>query len=218
MKLHSRRTTIPILAFALLVLSVMALSAQVDTTGRIETTRDPSGRTSDSEARARLIEAVKRDSILLAQFLDSLQNSYDARVKRALTFDPAEWRPTDADRARRAAEIWAAQGFDKVFQNIPRVQLVSVPLGAIAVALGLAEDVSPRIKYTMMATDSVSVIVYNTNADTVRVIVSGLQRPGVYDFNWDMKNSAGGKAPMGHYIAEVIVGRRLVLRKRIEVP
>lgn len=209
---------ISIIAIAFLTLSAMSLWAQVDSTEAAQPRRDPSGRLTDGEFRARLVDAVKRDSVLLAQFMDSLQSTPEARMRRALTFDPSIWRPTEADRARRAAEIWAAQGFDKVFQNIPRAQLVSVPLGAIAVALGLAEDVSPRIKYTMIATDSVSVVIYSTSADTVRVIISGLQRPGVYDFNWDLKSDDGSKAPMGHYVAEVLVGRRLVVRKRIEVP
>ena len=102
------------------------------------------------ESMARLRDAVKRDSILISQYLDSLRSTPQERMRRALTFSPSEWKPTEADRARRAEEIWRSQGFDKIFGNIPRVQLMSVPLG--------------------------------------------------------------------HYVAEVVVGRRLVLRKRIEVP
>lgn len=206
-------------AVALLCLLVFSSAfAQVDTAGGRNIERDPSGRSTDMESMARLRDAVKRDSILISQYLDSLRSTPQERMRRALTFSPSEWKPTEADRARRAEEIWRSQGFDKIFGNIPRVQLMSVPLGAIAAALGLTEDVSPRIKYTILATDSVSVIVYNTEADTIRVIVNGLQRPGVYDFNWDMNGGDGHRVPLGHYVAEVVVGRRLVLRKRIEVP
>jgi len=192
--------------------------AQIDTTQPRRDERDPSGRKTHIDSRQELRDAVKRDSVLISQFLDSLRSTPEERMKRALTFNAADWQPTEADRARRAEEIWKSQGFDKIFSNIPRVQLMSMSLGAIAMALGLTEDVSPRIRYSLLSTDSVSVIVYNTQADTVRVIVNTIQRPGVYDFNWDMIASNGHRATMGHYVAEVIVGRRLVLRKRIEVP
>lgn len=166
----------------------------------------------------RLVDVVKRDSVLISGWLDSLRNTPEARMKRALTLAPSDWMPTAADRARHADELWRAQGFDKIFQNIPRVNLVSVPMGAIWRALGIIEDVTPRIKYTLLRTDSVSVRVYNLQAELVAVVVDGSQRPGVYDFNWNMLGSDGKRVSYGDYIAEVVVGQRLLLRKRIEVP
>ncbi|MBC8145394.1 MAG: hypothetical protein H7X80_07395, partial [bacterium] len=96
--------------------------------------------------------------------------------------------------------------------------LFGVSTGAVFRALGLVEDVTPRITYTLTSTQPVTVKVYNLEAELIAVIVNGSQRPGVYDFEWDLRDMDGKRVPYGNYVAEVIVGRALVLRKRIEAP
>src|SRR5205823_3912114 len=44
--------------------------------------------------------ALRRDSSALTAYLDSLANTPEAIRRRNLTFDPREWQPTEADRAR----------------------------------------------------------------------------------------------------------------------
>jgi len=165
----------------------------------------------------RLRETIRRDSAALRAYMDSLANTPEARMRRNLAMNPSEWMPSAADRARRDEDIKQSQSFDMIHQNIPRAG-VSMSLQAIGRALGLIEDVTPRIEYTLRRTDSVSVKVYDLTARIVRVITNGVQSPGVYSFDWDMLDNVGHRVVAGDYIAEVVVNRRLVLRKRIEVP
>lgn len=192
----------------------------------VDTTRYPSweeeavsqsGYLGEPGSMERLLETIRRDSASLRAFMDSLAGTPQAIMRRNLAMNYSDWKPSPADKARRDEEIWRSQSMDKIHQNIPRVG-VSMSMGDIARALGLAEDVTPRIKYTLMRTDSVSVRVYDLTTKLVRVIVSGPQSPGVYSFDWDMLDDTGRKVVAGDYIAEVVVQRRLLLRKRIEVP
>jgi len=165
-----------------------------------------------------LREVLARDHAMLRAFLDSLANTPLAIMRRNLAMNPRDWMPTEADRARREEDIRRSQGWDMIYRhNVPRIG-VSVPLSSIGQALGLVEDVSPRISYTLLRTDSVSVRVYDLTSRLVGILVDGVQSPGEYRFDWDMNNSMGTRVAAGDYVAEVIVGKRLVLRKRIVVP
>lgn len=191
-----------------------------DSTVRVPSTGGSSGQyqgTPDTTAMQRLRETIRRDSALVRAYLDSIANTPLARMRRNLAMNPREWMTSDADRRRRDDEIKNSQSWDDIHQNIPRAG-ISVPLQAIGRALGIIEDVTPRIKYTLTRTDSITVKVYDLTAGIVRVIVNGVQSPGVYDFDWDMADNRGRRVAAGDYIAEVVVNRRLVLRKRIEVP
>jgi hypothetical protein len=166
----------------------------------------------------RLRTTVTLDHPMIRDYLDSLQNTPEAIMRRNLAMDPSLWRPTDADRARRDDDIKRSQGWDQIYQNIPRVGF-SIPLSSIGRALGLVEDVTPRIKYTLLATDNVTVKVYDLMARTVAVMVDGVQSPGEYRMDWNMRDDNGHRVSSGDYVAEVVVGgKRLMLRKRIEVP
>ncbi len=155
---------------------------------------------------------------MLRAFLDSLATTPLAIMRRNLAMNPRDWMPTAADRARREEDIRRSQGWDMIYRhNVPRIG-VSVPLSSIGQALGLVEDVSPRISYTLLRTDSVSVRVYDLTSRLVAILVEGAQSPGEYRFDWDMNNSMGTRVAAGDYVTEVIVGKRLVLRKRIVVP
>ena len=164
-----------------------------------------------------LRETLERDHAAIRAYLDSLDNTPLAIMRRNLAMNPRDWMPTAADRARREEDIRRSQGWDLIYQNIPRVG-VSVPLRSIGQSLGLVEDVSPKIYYTLLHTDSVSVRVYDITSRLVVVLVDGVQSPGEYRFDWDMLDAGGKRVSAGDYFAEVIVGKKLVLRKRIEVP
>ncbi len=164
-----------------------------------------------------LRETIRRDSALLRAYMDSLAITPLALMHRNLALNPREWMPTAADTRRRDDDIKQSQSWDQIHQNIPRVG-ASVSLQDIGRVLGLIEDVTPRIKYTLTRTDSITVKVYDLTSRNIRVIVNGVQSPGVYSFDWDLQDNDGQRVVAGDYIAEVIVARRLVVRKRIEVP
>lgn len=167
--------------------------------------------------RARLRQDVRLDSLELVWMLDSLDNTPSARMRRNLAMGPDDWRPTPGERAAREAEIRRSMDMDFVFPN-SYIQLFGISTGAVFRALGLVEDVTPRIAYTLMRTEAVSVRIYTMGAELVTTLVDAPQRPGKYSFDWDLHDAQGVRVPYGNYIAEVIVGGRMVLRKRIEAP
>lgn len=167
--------------------------------------------------RPRLRGDVRLDSLDLVYLLDSLDNTPAERMRRNLAMSPSDWRPTPGERAAREADLRRAMDMDFVFPN-SYVQLFGISTGAVFRALGLVEDVTPRITYTLMRTELVTVKIYTMEAVLVATLVDAPQRPGAYDFEWDFLDAQGVRVPYGNYIAEVIVGGRMVLRKRIEAP
>jgi hypothetical protein len=167
---------------------------------------------------ARMRAELRLDSLGLVAFLDSLANTPEAIRNRNLTFDPKTWQPTEADKARRNADIARALDWQDLHPNLPFTPLLAVPLKSIGQALGLTEDTSPNIKYTLTHTQHVSVKVYDPLANEVVTLVDDVQRPGVYSFEWDMKDAGGQRVHYGDYVAEVIADKQLLLQKRIEVP
>lgn len=166
---------------------------------------------------ARLRRDSRLDSTYLALLLDSLDNTTQARMRRNLAMNPSDWMPTEADRKAREADFRRAMDMDFVFPH-SYVQLFGISTGAVFRALGLVEDVTPRITYTLTRTEQVVVRIYNLEAELITTIVNGSQSPGVYDFKWDFNDAEGRRVPYGNYVGEVIVGGRMVLRKRIEAP
>jgi hypothetical protein len=160
---------------------------------------------------------MRLDSLDLVALLDSLDNSADARMRRNLAMAPSDWMPTEGERRAREEELRRSMDMDFVFPN-SYVQLFGISTGAVFRALGLIEDVTPRIRYTLMRTEPVTVKIYTIQAELVTTLVDSPQRPGEYDFEWDFRDAQGVRVPYGNYVAEVIVGNRLVLRKRIEAP
>jgi hypothetical protein len=161
---------------------------------------------------------LRRNRELLIAYLDSLAHTPEAIRQRNLTFDPRDWQPTAADRARRNEDIARALDWSYIHPNLPFTPLLAVPLGGIFSALGLTEDVSPHINYTLTSTQMVSVKVYDREAHMVATIIDGVQRPGVYSFDWNMRDDGGGRVAPGDYVAEVIANKTMMLRKHIVVP
>ena len=224
-----RRAT---LVCALVALSFVAADAQTGSSGRLpriddeqlDTAYMPGMRNRVDTMRrdtlpgiARLRRDLRLDSLELVHMLDSLESTVQARMRRNLAMSPSDWMPTKGERARREQEIRQSMDMDFVFPN-SYAPLFSVSTGAVFRALGLAEDLTPRITYTLTRTEHVTVRIYNIRAELVRTIVNASQRPGVYDFEWDLRDDSGVRVAYGNYVAEVIVGNRLALRKRIEAP
>lgn len=166
----------------------------------------------------KLEHVVSHDSAGMIWFLDSIASTPQAVMLRNLAFNARDWQPTEADRARREDDILRSQDYDYIFGGRRYLKLASIPMSDIFTALGLKEDVTPRITYTVTSTQHVTVIIYTLSAVRFVTVVDADQAPGTYRITWDMKSPGGQRAASGDYVAEVIVGNTVALRKRIEVP
>lgn len=150
--------------------------------------------------------------------------------------------PTKSDKFNRAQLIYNAMDLpSEVFRPVP-VELsnyqygimmsqnsvtgintynpfgLKIPISSITGILGLSEDVSPIIQYTLEYPVHVQVLVYSVNATVVATIFEGRQNAGKYTYTWNGRDDAGKPMPRGDYIAEVRIGNEKYLRKRIVVP
>ncbi len=81
--------------------------------------------------------------------------------------------------------------------------------------LGIVEDVSPTIKYSLAITADVEIVVYSIQAIAVATLFKGVQSPGNYTITWNGRDDNGRLMPSGDYIAEVRIGQERYVRKRI---
>ena len=169
----------------------------------------------------RLSHEIRNDSVRLRALIDSIQNSTAAVIAANLRFDdPSQWQPTERQKREREEMIAVTQDRDWIYpQDITRIPVFSLPLSSIGQTLGLVEDVTPRIAYTLLSTRQISVIIYTQSALPMVTLVDGTQKPGEYSFNWDFNDANDRRALPGSYFVEVIAdGTELLLRKRIVVP
>ncbi len=202
----------------LLLLFISATVAVAQPTGSSGTRRNDTLRPLTIDPRHLLREAVRQDSLAWLDYMDSLNNTRAAIMQRNMAMTMRDWMPSERDRMNRSRDIARAQDRGFLYRDIPRVQLFSIAPTAIGMALGIDEDVTPKINYTVTATMPVTVKVYGLDAVLVATMVEGVQSPGVYKLVWDFKDVNGIRVPYGNYVAEVMAGNRLLLRKRIEVP
>jgi hypothetical protein len=94
---------------------------------------------------------------------------------------------------------------------------LSIPLSLIGSLLGLTEDVSPTIKYTVEQPAEVEIVIYSVQAIAITRILKAPQGAGGYSVTWDLRTDAGFRVPVGDYIAEVRIGLQGYVRKRIRV-
>jgi hypothetical protein len=92
---------------------------------------------------------------------------------------------------------------------------MQVALNDIAKFFGLAEDVSPEIRYSIEADANIEIVVYSTQARVIATVFSGPQSRGSYEVVWNGRDDAGRQAPNGDYVAEVRIGTDRIVRKRI---
>ena len=95
---------------------------------------------------------------------------------------------------------------------------VRIGLNDIGVFLGISEDVSPVIKYSVEYSMLVKVVVYSTAAREVAMMFQGQQVPGTYQLTWNGRDDKGRPMPSGDYVAEVRLGNDRFIRKRITIP
>ena len=99
--------------------------------------------------------------------------------------------------------------------TMPRFGKFSID--AILSMLGLSEDVSPEITYSIDFVADVEVVVYSISSSVVATLFNGRQVPGRYTITWNGRDSKGKLMPPGDYIAEVRIGKEKYIRKRIVI-
>jgi hypothetical protein len=104
------------------------------------------------------------------------------------------------------------------FVKTQQVGGMKVSLGAIAMFLGLIEDTSPNIPYSLYETSEVEVVIYSVQASVIASLYKGVQLPGSYKLFWNFRDDKGRTQPSGDYIAEVRIGKDRTVRKRIYIP
>ena len=125
--------------------------------------------------------------------------------------------PTGNEIVQR--RIALENAFHVPFVNtLPKISGFQIPVSQIAALLGLIEDVSPDIKYSIDYTVEVEVVVYSVKAVVIATMFKGIQPPGSYKLTWNGRDENGRKAESGDYIAEVIIGKEKYIRKRIFLP
>ncbi len=127
---------------------------------------------------------------------------------------PSEWlEPTNVEIAQRETMLMNAFNVPFVKTYVPGAGLISV--GQIATFLGLVEDTSPNIVFSLDAAVKVEIVIYSTNAQVVRTIYRGTLTPGSHRYVWDGKSDEGLSLPPGDYVAEVRIGGNKYVRKWI---
>lgn len=129
---------------------------------------------------------------------------------------PSEWlEPTAVEIAQRETMLMNAFNVPFVKTYVPGAGLISV--GQIATFLGLVEDTSPNIVFSLEAAIKVEIVIYSTNAQVVRTIYRGTLTPGSHRYVWDGKSDEGLSLPPGDYVAEVRMGENKYVRKWIRL-
>ncbi|MCS6807504.1 MAG: hypothetical protein RML40_02330 [Bacteroidota bacterium] len=149
----------------------------------------------------------------------------EAAIAAMNAIDPRAFLPTAQEQTfynYGIAQSFTIPGVFDPFQRyggLPGVggSGVSVPLALIGSLLGLTDDVSPTIRYTVEQPAEVEIIIYSVQAIAIARILKAQQNAGGYAITWNLKNDQGLSVPPGDYIAEVRIGKDAVVRKRIRV-
>ena len=90
-------------------------------------------------------------------------------------------------------------------------------LGGIKRLLGMEEDISPTMRYTLDERALVNVSIFSQQADRVRLMLHGFQSAGAYSMVWNGRNDADLRVTVGDYVGVVAIGTKTALRKRIRI-
>lgn len=143
-----------------------------------------------------------------------IQDSPWMIARRNLASIPREYFDADpVEVVQRQTMIQDAQ-YVPFVQTIPRNAFV-MDLVDIGKLLGILEDTSPTLKYTIDYASDVQIVIYSVNAKVVATIFSGMQTPGNYKRTWNGRDDNGKMLPKGDYIGEIRIGEYKYIRKVI---
>lgn len=145
-----------------------------------------------------------------------IQDSPWMIARRNLASIPREYFEADpVEIVQRQTMIQDAQ-FVPFVQTIPRNAFV-MDLVDIGKLIGIVEDTSPTMKYTLDYTSEVEIVIYSVNAKVVATIFKGMQTAGNYQRTWNGRDDNGKLLPKGDYIGEIRIGEFKYIRKVIEL-
>jgi len=114
-------------------------------------------------------------------------------------------------------EINKIKAFEVPFVPTYNPYGLKIPLNLIGTFLGITEDVSPDVSYSLDNSAEVEVVVYSIGANVVATLFAGPQSAGRYKLTWNLRDTNGKRMPSGDYIAEVRIGKTKLIRKRIVI-
>ncbi|MFM8840359.1 MAG: FlgD immunoglobulin-like domain containing protein [bacterium] len=156
-------------------------------------------------------------SLGIARQREQEQENPFAIALRNLDLPPEYYQPQPQELVQREEMIARSQAIPTGRPGGPRGG-ISIGLNEIATYLGLAEDVSPVITYTVEFAMPIKVVVYSTAAREVALMFQGEQTAGTYRLTWNGRDDKGRPMPSGDYVAEVRLGNDRFIRKRITIP
>jgi hypothetical protein len=132
---------------------------------------------------------------------------------------PAEFfKPDPIEVVNRREMLQRAQYVPYINTLPPENPTLSASLSTIGRMLGIIEDVTPEIKFSIDYTDEIEITIFSIQASAVATIFKGELSPGSYKYVWNLRDDFGKAMPAGDYIAEVRVGKIKYFRKRIQIP
>ena len=145
----------------------------------------------------------------------TMQNPYQAAMDALARLPESAFLPTGVERTLYETNLQMSQFVP--FQN-PHLFGLKVPLSDIAQVLGLSEDVSPVIVYSLDGPLDVEIVIYSIQAKVIATLYKGRQNEGSYKITWNLRDDYGRRMPSGDYISEVRIGESKFVRKRIVIP
>ncbi|MCS7169553.1 MAG: hypothetical protein NZ949_02905 [Candidatus Kapabacteria bacterium] len=136
---------------------------------------------------------------------------------RNLRVEPSYLAPTGEELVQYAYALQQAQALPNPTGRRTPGSGIAIPWGTVAQLLGLAEDLSPTVRYEISTVTHVQVVVYSAQAILVAMLFDGLQPPGRYSLTWNGRDEHGRALPPGDYVAEVRIGNGHRLYKRIRL-
>lgn len=145
---------------------------------------------------------------------ESYANSpWQTALRNMEVIPPEAFMPGDIEIVSHKMNILNSQ-YVPFVNTMPNYGL-KVPFSTIASFLGLTEDVSPKIRYTIDFKADIEVVIYSIQAKVIATLFKGKQQPGSYTLHWNGRDDNGKPMPAGDYIAEVRINNENYLRKRI---
>ncbi len=148
-------------------------------------------------------------------FRQGLQESPWHTAMRNMTLRADALRPDPVEVANR--QIAIENAMDAGLYRPNATQQLSATFEQIGTVLGLVEDTSPTLSYSVKQTSTVTVVVYSTAATVVATILKKVQQPGSFSVVWNLRDDKGHEMPDGDYVLEARVGDTQVFRKHVVI-
>ncbi|MEY3386427.1 MAG: FlgD Ig-like domain [Bacteroidota bacterium] len=167
-------------------------------------------------APARFSIAVRETStmLMLAARENARRTIWD-QIDETMNIPASIFKPRDQDVAQYQLTIANAMYVPGVLLRPMGTGNLQVSFADIAKVFGIAEDVSPVIRYVVDDRLQVEIVIYSPQAMIIATIFSGIQEPGTYTITWNGRAQDGKPVTAGEYIAEVRLGQERIMRKRI---